>query len=123
MSPASPRPSRPWLASSPFLALPASRNKNRPSAGGGCADLSLSLNWYLRPIEIFRYVDADRSGYLDRDEFKRLGNRFNLNASRKTLDNLFDLVDTDASGTVDYKELKTALKEISRKVSAGIKKS
>ena len=64
-----------------------------------------------RIVDFFRDVDADRSGEVDKKEFRRAIREIGFEAPRGALDELFDDLDADRGGTIEYKELHSALRQ------------
>ena len=72
------------------------------------AALAKNLN---RVIDTFRQWDADLSGKIDKREFfLACTTGLHISAPRQTYDELFDEVDDDRSGEIDYKELNKVLR-------------
>jgi len=61
----------------------------------------------------FIAADKDKSGELDRKEFKAMITKYLGNVTPKMQDGLFDLFDADGSGTVSFSEVALALSLIS----------
>lgn len=59
---------------------------------------------YPTMIDAFKAADYDRSGTLTRQEVKTLYKTLRIQCREAVLDTLLDIVDTDESGAVDYKE-------------------
>jgi len=68
----------------------------------------------VRVIDIFRAWDEDRDGLVSRKEFRKAIAVLGLEASREDIDAVFDSLDYDGSGCLDYAELKKALRMKSR---------
>jgi len=58
---------------------------------------------------VFKTIDTDNSGSLDRQEFTTAMHRLGLGVSAKQLKQLFKVMDTDGDGQIDCKEFVTAL--------------
>ena len=73
-----------------------------------------------RVVDIFREWDEDGSGEVSKREFAKAMSI--LGVDRSTLDELFDLIDVDGSGHIDYKEIYRKLRKkvafVSRKARA-----
>ena len=70
--------------------------------------LAKNLN---RVVDTFREWDADLSGKVDKREFfLACKTGLKIDAPKQTYDALFDEVDVDGSGEIDYKELNKALR-------------
>jgi len=54
----------------------------------------------------FRKLDADFSGTLDRREFRRFLENLNLHTTNSCYNAVFDMLDKDGSGYVDFTEFK-----------------
>ena len=64
-----------------------------------------------RVIEVFRAWDADNSGTIDKKEFRLGLQQLGLTeVPREEVDALFDEIDADLSGEIDYRELAAKLK-------------
>ena len=65
-----------------------------------------------RVIDLFRQWDEDASGAIDKDEFRRavklMG--FDFLASDTEIDMVFNSLDVDSSGMLEYKELNKQLR-------------
>ena len=66
-----------------------------------------------RVIDAFRSWDADGSGTIDKKEFRRGLHQLGLTEvdGREEVDALFDEIDTDQSGEIEYNELSAKLKK------------
>jgi len=65
--------------------------------------------------------DADQSGFVDAEEFDHAVSCLIPNASREACTALFELLDTDKSGTIEYRELDSTMRryaQIGKVVSA-----
>lgn len=60
-------------------------------------------------LKQFRIFDTDGSGYLDKYEFKKAVEDYEVNVHPKDLDNLFNSFDTDRNGQIDYNEFLEAI--------------
>ena len=49
----------------------------------------------MRVVDLFRTLDADASGIIDKSEFARAMARFGLHAPREAVDTVFDSFDVD----------------------------
>jgi calmodulin len=63
-------------------------------------------NKYIVLKTFFDKMDKDKSGDLDRAEFKALAKAINLDARPKQLEAYFKQIDYDRSGTIDFDEFK-----------------
>ena len=60
---------------------------------------------YARITDCFKYIDADRTGKLERHEVKRLLVEFNIvGVSDGAIESLIDFADTDGDGEINYRE-------------------
>lgn len=60
---------------------------------------------YARITDCFKYIDADRTGHLERHEVKRLLEEFNIvGVSDAAIESLIDFADTDGDGEINYRE-------------------
>jgi Ca2+-binding EF-hand superfamily protein len=57
----------------------------------------------------FKLFDTDQSGYLDKYEFKKAVEDYEVNVHPKDLDNLFNSFDQDGNGKIEYNEFLQAL--------------
>ena len=65
---------------------------------------------YRRLTDAFKFIDADRTGYLERDEIKRLLLEFNIvDITPEVIDNLIDFADYDGDGEINYAEFARVL--------------
>ena len=67
------------------------------------------LSRYPNIIEAFRALDGDRSGTLTRLELMKMFKTLGIQIRQPTLDTLLDIVDTDESGALNYKEFAQVL--------------
>ena len=77
------------------------------AAGGGADSMILQLRAALtaklgRTLDLFREWDADESGCIDRGEFCQAVMTLGLHATEGECRKLFDSLDDDASGTIEY---------------------
>ena len=93
-----------------------------------CFSIIESLtNSRIRLIDLLDRFDSDRNRKVSRVEFRKTVKMLGFDAGVEFVDMVFDALDEDASGEVDYKELATALrpstiarnKHALRRVSAG----
>ena len=88
--------------------------------GSGKIDMNEYICWSLRDamirsaarvLDLFRLWDKDGSGHITKRDFRRgiraLG--FDFVADDQPVDTVFDRLDVDGSGTIEYQELYTAL--------------
>ena len=54
--------------------------------------------------EIFKRIDKDNNGVLSKEEIKQALEESELSADDNDVDSLFDAIDTDKSGFIDYSE-------------------
>ena len=64
-----------------------------------------------RIIHLFKLWDIDGNGVVDKDEWWRVVGHMGFTAPREVSDAVFDEIDEDESGTLDYKELHKALRQ------------
>jgi Ca2+-binding EF-hand superfamily protein len=64
-----------------------------------------------RVVDLFRAWDEDKSGRVDRKEFHRGCHALGLAVDRGATDAVFESLDVDCSGTLEYKELHTKLRK------------
>ena len=64
----------------------------------------------MRVIELFRDMDLDGDGLIDRKEFRRGMTALGLDVPRAMVDALFDSWDPDGSGSIDQRELNKMLR-------------
>jgi hypothetical protein len=64
----------------------------------------------VRVIELFREMDLDGDGLIDRKEFRRGMTALGLDVPRAMVDALFDSWDPDGSGSIDQRELNKMLR-------------
>ena len=88
--------------------------------GSGKIDMSEYLLWSLkdalarssqRVVDLFRCWDEDRSGTVDKDEFHKAVRALGFEVEKADTDAVFDSLDDDHSGTIEYKELATMLRK------------
>ena len=58
-----------------------------------------------RVLDVFRRLDVDASGEVDRKEFRVGLKALQIDTAAKDVDELFDLVDASRSGHISYREL------------------
>ena len=63
----------------------------------------------LRIVDLFKRWDVDGSGDVDADEFCEALGALGYDLPRAEAEALFDSFDSDASGSIDYRELQAAL--------------
>lgn len=57
-----------------------------------------------RVIEAFKTIDKDKNGYLDKDELFIIMSNFGGNLSQNEMDEIYNKVDVNHDGKIDYKE-------------------
>ena len=67
--------------------------------------------------EAFRTVDTDKSGYIDKDEFKQcslqVAKGFGLeNPTQSAIEEVYNKLDADGNGTIDLDEFKKYVRQI-----------
>ena len=62
----------------------------------------------ITPLSSPAQLDTDYSGELDRAEFKRFLENININTTFGVFNQVFDLLDRDRSGFVEYREFMAA---------------
>jgi len=65
---------------------------------------------FSRVMDLFRDWDDDESGAIDKREFRNVMPALGLEVDRADADALFDSMDLDGSGLIDYKELNKLLR-------------
>jgi len=65
-------------------------------------------------VKEFKEVDKDKSGELDKNEFKVVFKKHLPGCQESYYDNLFNVFDSDHSGSISFKELLTSLACISK---------
>ena len=65
---------------------------------------------FMRVSDLLRDIDIDRSGTIDKKEFRQILPVLGLSVPRADADALFDELDGDLSGEIDYKELNSKLR-------------
>ena len=71
----------------------------------------LAVEVLPRVIDLFRLLDLDKNGTVSRDEFRRCLPLLNLRGyALRDMDVLFDAIDTDGNGSLEYPELYQLLK-------------
>mmetsp|Transcript_13353 Transcript_13353/g.11851 ORF Transcript_13353/g.11851 Transcript_13353/m.11851 type:complete len:532 (+) Transcript_13353:19-1614(+) len=60
-------------------------------------------------LKQFKLFDTDQSGCLDKYEFKKAVDDYEINVHPKDLDNLFNSFDADGNSTIDYNEFLQAI--------------
>ena len=95
-------PERPTEPATP--AASARKAPERPEAGDA-PDAGDAINTEDELVAVFKAIDAERSGKLDRDEVKLMLKHLNLyTVSHKVVDAILDLADTDGDGEINYTE-------------------
>ena len=102
------------LAPAPFDDEPMETPQRLASSGEGQQQLKKAINENLRRvIDLFRQLDADGSGAVDRMEFRKgIRDALGVNAALHPddeLDELFESIDTSRDGLIQYRELHHAL--------------
>ena len=65
---------------------------------------------YSRITDAFKFIDADRTGYLERAEVKRLLVEFNVpDIKDEATETLIDFADYDGDGVINYAEFARVL--------------
>ena len=64
-----------------------------------------------RAVDIFRAWDEDRSGQIDKKEFRKAIRALGYDVPGPDADAVFDSLDDDKSGSLEYKELNTMLRK------------
>ena len=80
--------------------------------------ISLLQKHSVKLIDLFREWDDDGNGALDKKEMRQAIAALGFEAPRKEIDALFDSIDVDGSGWIEFNELKEGLKD-KRKPAAG----
>eukprot|EP01091_Cochliopodium_minus_P004921 TRINITY_DN14827_c0_g1_i1.p1 TRINITY_DN14827_c0_g1~~TRINITY_DN14827_c0_g1_i1.p1 ORF type:complete len:184 (+),score=57.28 TRINITY_DN14827_c0_g1_i1:40-591(+) len=92
-------------------------NKNNVLSKKEVENLSKGSNWTPKELEElhkdFILMDQDKSGELDPKEFKNLL-KTRMSLTDEGFQKLFQMMDTDGSGTVSFKELATALSMVGK---------
>ena len=102
--------------------------------GSGKVDMAEYLIWSLRDaltrssqrvVDLFRAWDEDRSGTVDKGEFHKAIRALGFDVEQADSDAVFDSLDDDKSGFLEYKELNTMLRkgEGAEKVKAKLKRA
>ena len=65
----------------------------------------------VKLIDLFREWDDDGNGALDKKELRKAVAALGYEAPKADVDTLFDAIDTDNSGWIEFYELKNALSE------------
>uniref|UniRef100_A0A7S3AFY2 EF-hand domain-containing protein n=1 Tax=Haptolina ericina TaxID=156174 RepID=A0A7S3AFY2_9EUKA len=90
------------------------------TSGNGKLAMSEYLRYALRDalarsstrvVELFQQWDVDKSGFIDRKEFRRAVQELGFNARDKEIDIVFDEYDEDNSGELDYRELNKKMRQ------------
>ena len=88
--------------------------------GSGKIDMAEYLLWSLkdalsrsasRVVDLFRLWDEDRSGTVDKSEFHKAVRALGFDVDREDTDAVFNSLDDDRSGKLEYKELAMMLKK------------
>ena len=64
----------------------------------------------VRVIDLLREWDEDGNGLVDKKEFRKAVAAFGFEANKEVVDALFDSLDVDGGGTLDYNELNKAFR-------------
>ena len=94
-------------------ALPPMARLESPTEGGASVQEQLRkilVEHRVKLIDLFREWDDDGNGALDKKELRRAIAALGYACPRKEADALFDQIDADRSGWIEYDELKRALK-------------
>ena len=76
-----------------------------------------------RLMDLFRRWDTNGDGVIDRKEWLQAIPLIGVRASAEHINRLFDECDADGSGSIEYAELRSAVREHERKVKEDFKKS
>ena len=68
-----------------------------------------------RVIDLFRRWDVDGSNSVDRKEFRKAIRHVGFDVEVEELDMLFDELDPDRSGSIDFRELNASLRQGARR--------
>jgi len=88
--------------------------------GSGKIDMAEYLQWSLkdalmrsssRVVDLFRMWDEDRSGTVDKGEFHKAVRALGFDVQREDTDAVFESLDDDKSGNLEYKELNEMLRK------------
>ena len=88
--------------------------------GSGKIDMAEYLQWSLRDalmrsssrvVDLFRMWDEDRSGTVDKGEFHKAVRALGFDVQREDTDAVFESLDDDKSGNLEYKELNEMLRK------------
>ena len=101
--------------------------------GSGKVDMAEYLLWSLkdalarsanRVVDLFRAWDEDRSGTVDKEEFHKAIRALGFEVERADSDAVFESLDDDNSGALEYKELAEMLRKGagSEKAKAALKR-
>ena len=76
----------------------------------GCWRASQLEEKYTRLTDAFKFIDADRTGILERAEMKRLLVEFNIvDVKDDAIETLLDFTDFDGDGEINYAEFARVL--------------
>ena len=88
--------------------------------GSGFIDMNEYLQWSLkdslmrsssRVVDLFRAWDDDKSGTIDKKEFYKAVNALGFKIEKEDTDAVFDSLDEDGSGALEYAELNMMLRK------------
>ena len=68
-----------------------------------------------RTMDLFKAWDEDKNGSIDQFEFRRAIATLGFEATTEACDTLFEMLDKDDSGSIEYKELLDGLKKVKGK--------
>ena len=68
-----------------------------------------------RVVELFRIMDTDRSGRIDRSEFAEGLKRIDVHFSAEQIEALLNYIDEDGNDNIEYSELRTTFEAAIRK--------
>ena len=74
-------------------------------------DIKQSLANHARVLDWFRSIDTNFDGCISKNEMAFALHALGMNASPKEVQQLFDALDPDGNGVVEFEELQTALRQ------------
>ena len=116
-----PTPSQ--YGTSPNLTSPQASREAPKLSSGSRSDLSMAnlqeqlravlLRDEWRVVDLFRSWDKNNDGAVSKKEFRAAMEALNLSVNREAIDGLFESIDRDLNGKIDYAELRDTLRQTS----------
>ena len=80
---------------------------------------ALKRSW-MRVMDLFKKWDRDNSQSVSKFEFRKAIKECGFDAPANEVDKLFDSMDSDGSGQIDFKELNMNMRQGSQTIGGGV---